>query len=99
MERRILVTIDISPFFFLILQIAHGGKIIRFTLLDDKKSMLAQDIIVGIFQISMRMLFFTVKPYKKVWMSIADGIIFTLIGCYFLIEIDNNKQLKLFVIA
>ena len=86
--------------FFLILRIAHGGKIILTTLLDDKKErMLAQIIIVGIFQISMGMLFFTIKPYKKLWMSIADGIIFSLIGCYILVETANNNQLKLFVMV
>ena len=29
----------------------------------------------------------------------ADGIIFTLVGCYILIGMVNNKQLKLFVIV
>ena len=81
--------------FFLVLRIAHGGKIVVITLLDDKKErMLAQVILVGIFQISMGIMFFSLKPYKKIWMSNADGIIFTLIGCYILMDIFNDKLLN-----
>ena len=46
----------------------------------------------------MGMLFFILKPYKKVWMTNVDGIIFTLLGCYFLIKRFNNIELKIFVV-
>ena len=86
--------------FFLILRIAHGGKIIVISFLDDKKEcVLFQDIFVGIFQVSMGVLFFVLKPYKKVWMSNVDGIIFTMAGCYYLVETFNNNMLNIFIIA
>ena len=51
------------------------------TLLDNKKERVLMEIIfVGIFQVSMGVLFFILKSYKKVWMSNVDGIIFTLVG-------------------
>lgn len=63
--------------FFLILQIAHGGKkTVANTLLDDKKVHVFMQIFNGIFHVSMGVLFFLLKPYKKVWMSNVDGIIF-----------------------
>ena len=71
--------------FFLILQIAHGGKSIVITLLVDKKERMLIRTILGIVQVSMGVLFFVLKPYKKVWMTNVDGIIFTLAGCYILI--------------
>ena len=86
--------------FFLILRIAHGGKIIVIILLDNKKErVLIKAIIVGILQVSMGVLFFVLKPYKKVWMSNVDGIIFTFAGCYVLIEIFNNHILNIFLIV
>ena len=85
--------------FFLVVRIAHGGKIITLALLDNKKEhMLIQDMLVRIFQISMGILFFTLKPYKKIWMSNVDGIIFTLVGCYILIEPLNNKIIYVSVV-
>ena len=62
--------------FFLILQIAHGGKMVANTLLDDKKVYVFMQIFNGIFHVSIGVLFFLLKPYKKVWMSNVDGIIF-----------------------
>ena len=39
------------------------------TLLDDKKErLLMRVILVGIFQVSMGILFFVLKPYEKLWM-------------------------------
>ena len=72
--------------FFLVLQMAHGGKIIAISLLDDKeKCMLIQILFVGVLQILIGSLFFILKPYKKNWMSNIDGIIFILAGFYILI--------------
>ena len=61
--------------FFLILQIAHGGKTIVITLLVDKKERMLIRAILGIVQVSMGVLFFVLKPYKKVWMSNVDGLL------------------------
>ena len=48
---------------FLVLRIADGGKIVTIALLDNKKGhMLIQGLLVGIFQVSMGILFFTLKP-------------------------------------
>ena len=85
--------------FFLILRIAHGGKIIVITLLVDKKERVLMQAILGIVHVSMGVLFFILKPYKKVWMSNVDGIIFTLVGCYILMEIFNNHMLNIFLIV
>ena len=87
--------------FFLILRFAQGGKLMFvITLLDDKKErLLMRAILVGIFQVSMGVLFFMLKPYKKLWMSSVDGIIFTLVGCYILVETFNNHMLNIFVIV
>ena len=83
--------------FFLILRIAHGGKIIAISLIDNKtmkkKCMLIQVLFVGVLQILIGSLFFVLKPYKKIWMSNVDAIIFTLAGCYMLIETLNNRLL------
>ena len=52
--------------FFLILRIAHGGKIVVITLLVNKKErVLMQAIFVGIFQVSMGVLFFCIKAIQE----------------------------------
>ena len=51
-------------------------KTVANTLLDDKKVHVFMQIFNGIFHVSMGVLFFLLKPYKKVWMSNVDGIIF-----------------------
>ena len=35
--------------------------------------------------------FYVVKPYKKVWMCHADGLIFELVGILFLTGTSHNK--------
>ena len=55
--------------------------------------MLIQVLFVGVLQILIGSLFFVLKPYKKIWMSNVDAIIFTLAGCYMLIETLNNRLL------
>lgn len=70
------------------------------TLLDNKKEcVLIRAIFVGVIQFSIGALFFILKPYKKAWMSKVDGIIFTLLGCYFLMKSFNNIELKIFVVV
>ena len=70
------------------------------TLLDDKKERaLMRDIFVGVFQVSVGILFFILKPYKKVWMTNVDEIIFTLLGCYFLMKSFNSIELKIFIVV
>ena len=84
--------------FFLVLRIAHGGKTFAISLVDNKeKRMLIQVLFIGVLQILMGLLFFILKPYKVNWKSKVDGIIFTLAGCYMLIETLNNKWLFIFV--
>ena len=63
-------------------------------MIDNKeKCVLIQVLFVGVMQILIGLLFLILKPYKKVWMSNVDGIIFTLAGCYMLIETLNNQWL------
>ena len=83
--------------FFLVLRIAHGGKTFVISLVDNKeKRILIQVLFVGVLQILMGLLYFILKPFKVNWMSKVDGIIFTLAGCYVLIETLNNKWLFIF---
>ena len=52
--------------FFLVLRIAQGGKIVTISLLDSKKKcMVVQVVFVGVLQILIGVLFFVLKPCKK----------------------------------
>ena len=83
--------------FFLVLRIAHGGKMIAIALLDNRKEQIFMEaILVGISQVSMGVLFFIMKPYKKNWMSNVDGLLFTVAGSYILLETFHNDLLNNF---
>ena len=49
--------------------------------------------IPGITHFTLGVLFFAAKPYKKVYMSHVDGLIFTLFGTIFYIQAYNIKLL------
>ena len=42
-------------------------------------------LTLGVLHILLGTIFFTIKPHRKIWMSNADGIIFTLLGVTFLL--------------
>ena len=56
-------------------------------LIDDKDDMIREPVTMGLFHILLAMIFFTMKPYKRLWMNHVDGMIFTLIGFMYLMEI------------
>lgn len=45
----------------------------------------------GTFHVLLGTLFFTIKPYRIVWMSHIDGLIFTLVGVSFFCVTFGNK--------
>ena len=45
----------------------------------------------GIFHVLLGTLFLIIKPYRKMWMSHADGLIFILVGVLVLVQISANK--------
>ena len=68
---------------------------IAIALLDNgKEQIFMKAILVGISQVSMGVLFFIMKPYKKNWMSNIDGLLFTIAGSNILLETFHNNLLN-----
>ena len=48
---------------------------------SDCDPQLRESILIEMSHILLGVLFFTMKPYKKTWMSYVDGIVLTLVRC------------------
>ena len=51
-------------------------------------------LVSGLFHVFIGMLFFILKPYKKVWMSHVDGFMFTLTGISLIAVMSSLLILK-----
>ena len=66
---------------YLLLRVGFGCLLVAALLQNDFGDRYFQILVVlGVFQILLGVVLFTIKPHRKTWMSNADGIIFTLFG-------------------
>ena len=77
---------------YLLLRIGLGCEFVVMIVRDYKDDRLLWEwTALGILHVLLGTSMFVLKPYKKVWMSHADGLIFTVIGVLLLMEIYNKK--------
>ena len=50
-----------------------------------------ETLILGIIHLSLGSLFLIIKPYRKMWMNRADGLVFTTAGILLFLVIINTK--------
>ena len=66
---------------YLLFRVGFGCLLVAALLQNDFGDRYFQILVVlGVFQILLGVVLFTIKPHRKTWMSNADGIIFTLFG-------------------
>ena len=75
----------------MLLRIGSGCVIIAMITPGNYDQMLWEPAAGGIFHVLLGTLFLITKPYRKMWMSHADGLIFILVGVLVLVQISSNK--------
>ena len=77
---------------YILIRIGLGCEFVIILLKEDKDNrFLWQWVSFGSLHIFFGMFYFTLKPYRKIWMNKADGLILTIIGVLLLLEIFDNK--------
>lgn len=78
---------------YLLLRIGYGCEFLVTTAMDYKEHMSVWECrpAPGVVNVLLGVLFYTVQPYKNVWMNHMDGLIFTLTGVLLLMSTFDNK--------
>ena len=74
---------------YLIVRIGLGCELI--VIIYKENQMLWELAALGVLHVVLGMLLFTANPYKRLWMSHMDGLIFTLVGVLLLMELFDSK--------
>ena len=85
-------TRDYRPFsaLYMLYRIMLSCELIVQMLSDNYHSGLQE--VLGILNIFLGMVFFTLQPYKQKWMNHFDGWIIVLIGVLLMLETIDNKS-------